>query len=185
MSTHNDYFILYSKTNCPWCEKAKKLLDQYGLEYNTIEVTSYETTEPGKIELEQFKRMFPGIMSLPHISNAYEADIGNYDRLLVFVTGKYGEKLMATRRKTLLSKLREGEVTVTFTKVSGQPRVMRCTLQPSVLIENVENYNDDMIKDEPGKPIVVWSIENGAFRSFYFDNIKDVVVNGNSIWSQE
>jgi len=35
---NKDKIIVYSKTTCPWCKKAKKYLEDYDLEYEVIDL---------------------------------------------------------------------------------------------------------------------------------------------------
>ena len=65
--------------------------------------------------------------------------------------------------------LREREITVTFNRADGAERVMRCTLQasmvPQIVRENSEprKYNPDVC--------AVWDVKQGAWRSFRWDRI--------------
>lgn len=64
--------------------------------------------------------------------------------------------------------LKTGVVEVVFTKLSGDKRVMNCTLQSSFLPEEVETektrkQNDDVLS--------VWDTEVNGWRSFRFDSV--------------
>ncbi len=72
-------------------------------------------------------------------------------------------------RKELISKLREGDVSVTFTKKDGTERVMKCTLKEDV-VPSVESS-----KKENVGVVVVWDTEKNAWRSFRMDSITNVV----------
>jgi len=63
--------------------------------------------------------------------------------------------------------LARGAVTVTFIKVNGEMRVMRCTTNDDLFdyeFKNVEQvYNSDILR--------VWDFGSNAFRSFHRENV--------------
>lgn len=82
-------------------------------------------------------------------------------------------------KQQLKALLREGLVTVTFTKKNGEQRVMTCTLNsniipqdqlPKPLAEGAEprKRNDDNVS--------VWDVNAGGWRSFIWQNVTDVQV---------
>lgn len=66
--------------------------------------------------------------------------------------------------------LRSSIVEVTFTKVDGTERVMRCTLQPQYLPESIEKEG---VKVRNPDVQSVWDIDINAWRSFRFDSVKE------------
>ena len=66
--------------------------------------------------------------------------------------------------------LRSSIVEVTFTKVDGTERVMRCTLQPQYLPESIEKEG---VKVRNADVQSVWDIDINAWRSFRFDSVKE------------
>lgn len=72
-------------------------------------------------------------------------------------------------REELVTKLREGVVSVTFRKVNGEVRVMRCTLKEDVL-PPLKGSNH---KRSP-EVLPVWDVEKEAWRSFRLDSIIEV-----------
>jgi glutaredoxin len=52
--------IVYSKDNCPQCDKLKKELDRDGIEY-------VELLLGRDITREEFMRQFPHVRSMPHV----------------------------------------------------------------------------------------------------------------------
>ena len=66
--------------------------------------------------------------------------------------------------------LRSGIVEVTFTKVDGTERVMRCTLQQQYLPESIEKEG---VKVRNPDVQSVWDIDINAWRSFRFDSVKE------------
>jgi len=78
-------------------------------------------------------------------------------------------------RAELYELLHEGVVKVRFTKVNGELRLMKCTLDPAVLPPH--ETNTDLPIDFP-KPINenldvlrVWDVEAEGWRSFRLDSI--------------
>ena len=77
---------------------------------------------------------------------------------------------MKYTKNELVHWLHTGESVVTFVKKDGEKRVMRCTLQPSVVpvVESTatRKTNDDVL--------AVWDLEKNAWRSFRIDSIENV-----------
>ena len=46
--------VIYSKDNCPWCDRAKELMTQKGDEFNEIKIGR-------EITREEFMEQFPSI----------------------------------------------------------------------------------------------------------------------------
>ena len=70
----------------------------------------------------------------------------------------------------LKAQLREGTVSVTFKKVNGDVRVMKCTLNKSVIPETA-TPKGKITPVEDSKSVRVYDIEAGGWRSFLFDNL--------------
>lgn len=77
----------------------------------------------------------------------------------------------------LKQQLQGNVATVTFEKVDGTIRTMRCTLlaeylpapaSPQLLTESTRQENDQVLS--------VWDIDNGGWRSFRLESIKSIVV---------
>ena len=66
----------------------------------------------------------------------------------------------------------DGVITVTFTKVDGSERVMKCTLNKMHLPEQ-QDLEEASTKDNP-KVLAVWDVEKSAWRSFRIDSVKEV-----------
>lgn len=68
-------------------------------------------------------------------------------------------------RELLIEKLRNGNVTVKFTKVDGTERTMVCTLQQDVIVPYEKKT--DVVKERTNDDAVsVWDVEKDAWRSF-------------------
>lgn len=78
----------------------------------------------------------------------------------------------ATFEEWLRSMLRSETVTVTFTKSDGTERVMRCTLQPSVLPP--VTVKEGATRKSPTSSIAVWDLDVGGWRSFTLRKVRSV-----------
>jgi hypothetical protein len=66
--------------------------------------------------------------------------------------------------------LSEGIITVTFGKMDGTERVMRCTLNPNYIpLDKMPKTNKD--KDPGSNTIPVWDMDVEGWRSFRVDSI--------------
>ena len=81
---------------------------------------------------------------------------------------------MIFTKESLVDTLRHNIVTVTFTKVDGTERVMKCTLM-SEHIPNAPSTNGEIVlKETTSKTISVWDTEASGWRSFRVDNVKSI-----------
>ena len=76
-------------------------------------------------------------------------------------------------RDQLLKDLREFVIEITFNKVNGDQRMMRCTLEPSYL---PANYNSQHLDEQHRKPenldvIACWDVQANGWRSFRIENV--------------
>ena len=79
-------------------------------------------------------------------------------------------------RDTLLKDLRHGVLDVTFTKVNGDERKMRCTLVTSLLPENYRTSLEEQTAEKQfhqSNPDVIacWDLQNNGWRSFRIDSV--------------
>jgi len=73
----------------------------------------------------------------------------------------------------LVEGLKKNVIKVTFTKVNGDERVMRCTLHDSILPEQ----NIGGIKKKENLDVLsVWDLDNNGWRSFRLDSVIDYKV---------
>lgn len=77
-------------------------------------------------------------------------------------------------RDSILQKLHEGETTVTFTKVDGSERIMRCTLNETMLPPAEPTEKTAERKVNPNV-VAVWDLDNEGWRSFKVDSVKSLV----------
>ena len=74
---------------------------------------------------------------------------------------------------SLVSQLQNAVVTVTFEKVDGTMRTMRCTLLPQYLTEEFKN-KAPMLTETTPLTVSVWDVEASGWRSFRVDNVRNV-----------
>jgi hypothetical protein len=78
--------------------------------------------------------------------------------------------------KELRSKLHEGKVTVTFTKVNGDVRVMDCTLNMELVPPSGWPQGKiELSEDTSNRTIRVYDLKAQGWRSFVFDNVTNIV----------
>lgn len=82
---------------------------------------------------------------------------------------------MAYDRDTVLKDLRNSVIEITFTKVDGSPRTMRCTLDPKHLppryiVEDQAEEKEFHRKNE--NVISCWDVQKGGWRSFRIDSVE-------------
>ncbi len=71
-------------------------------------------------------------------------------------------------KNDLKTKLHEGIVRVTFTKMNGEERIMDCTLMET-LIPSTDLHESTRKHSDEVQP--VWDVEKAAWRSFRFDSV--------------
>lgn len=74
-------------------------------------------------------------------------------------------------RERLVEILRTNVAVVTFIKVNGERRIMKCTLSPDVL-PALKGSNHKRNKEV----LPVWDVEKQAWRSFRLDSIEKIEV---------
>lgn len=83
---------------------------------------------------------------------------------------------MLYQRDKLLQDLKSAVCEVTFTKVNGETRVMRCTLDPRYIPQQI---NEKHLDDQHRKPenldvIACWDVNANGWRSFRIENVQYV-----------
>jgi len=69
--------------------------------------------------------------------------------------------------------LHQGMCKVVFIKKNGDERIMHCTLQESMLPEQMD-IEEEIQKKKPNPDVLaVWDVEAKGWRSFRWDSIKD------------
>lgn len=72
-------------------------------------------------------------------------------------------------RNDLQAKLHNNVVTVTFTKVNGEQRIMPCTLKADVIPADYLPKNTDYKRSDD--VCSVWAPESNGWRSFRWDSV--------------
>ncbi len=83
---------------------------------------------------------------------------------------------MIFNKDNLNELLRNNVATVTFTKVDGSERVMRCTLLKEY-IPNAATKGQNVVSEETTNlNMSVWDVEAAGWRSFRINSVKSVSV---------
>ena len=82
---------------------------------------------------------------------------------------------MIFNRDNIIELLHNNVATVTFTKVSGEERTMKCTLL-SEHIPNASTNNGKVVsgRKENANTVSVWDMDKNDWRSFRVDSVKSV-----------
>ena len=75
------------------------------------------------------------------------------------------------QKETIISKLAEGELVISFTKIDGDRRDMRCTLNEEILPTQTQKDNVKQARKENPAVQSVWDVDKGAWRSFRWENV--------------
>lgn len=80
-------------------------------------------------------------------------------------------------RYELKETLENGVATVTFEKVDGTLREMRCTLRSDMMpVQLLREEGDASKRTTPDTVLAVWDLDQGGWRSFRVDSVKSVVL---------
>jgi hypothetical protein len=84
---------------------------------------------------------------------------------------------MIFTKENLVDMLRNNIVTVTFTKVNGDERVMRCTLR-SEMIPNAPTQNGELVVEQKqsSNNVSVWDVDSQGWRSFRVASVRSISV---------
>jgi hypothetical protein len=78
-------------------------------------------------------------------------------------------------QKWLRSHLKMGPMTITFTKVNGDERVMKCTTDPTYIMFKDPAVLESKLDRKQSKDVIsVYDLENNAWKSFRWDSVKQV-----------
>ena len=80
---------------------------------------------------------------------------------------------MQYERAKLLEELKSAVCEVTFTKVNGETRIMRCTLNPEHIPQpvDVKHIDEQHKRPENLDIIACWDIQAQGWRSFRVENV--------------
>lgn len=140
---------LYTRDGCSYCDNAKALLENFGTKYQEIKI-GVDITRDSVVE------MFPDRKVLPIIIDG-DYCVGGYDDLALYVS-KLAE--IATLKENLSARV----CRVTFTKTSGEQRVINCTTSPTIIPTDKHPQNKrNVINDNV---VRVFDIDINEWRSF-------------------
>jgi hypothetical protein len=90
-------------------------------------------------------------------------------------------------KKWLRSCLKEGNVTVVFTKKDGTERVMKCTTNPTyVMFKDPSLLESKKTRTVNEEVMPVFDVEQNSWKSFRWDSVKSVqIVLGEEIGSAD
>ena len=81
---------------------------------------------------------------------------------------------MSINKQEVLDKLHNSICEVVFTKVNGEKRVMKCTLQEAMLPAKVDLEENLQKKKANPDVLAVWDTESEGWRSFRWDSVMEV-----------
>lgn len=79
--------IMYSKDNCPYCDRAKNLFQENNKEYKEINIGR-------DIRRDDFVSLFPKVKTVPHIIINGD-EIGGFDKLTEWLNTDAGRNFLA------------------------------------------------------------------------------------------
>jgi hypothetical protein len=80
---------------------------------------------------------------------------------------------MTLDKEDITKKLHEGICKIIFTKANGDTRIMHCSLNESILPEQID-LEEAVQKKAPNPDVLaVWDVENSGWRSFRWDSVKE------------
>jgi hypothetical protein len=80
-------------------------------------------------------------------------------------------------KEQVIDMLKNNIVTVTFTKVNGEERVMNCTLLSEYMPKDL-GVSKTLLQEEANSnknSISVWDVDLNAWRSFRVDSVKNIL----------
>jgi len=85
---------------------------------------------------------------------------------------------MVFTKENIVNMLKDSIITVTFTKVDGSERVMKCTLLSEYVPTDINSASNQVLLQESGNDsnISVWDVEANGWRSFRVSSVKSVSI---------
>lgn len=80
------------------------------------------------------------------------------------------------KRENLKRVLQNSVMSVTFKKVSGEERVMKCTLDPNIIppATKTDPLSQEKVRKINEEVLPVWDVEKEQWRSFRLDSIINI-----------
>lgn len=79
---------------------------------------------------------------------------------------------MKYERQNLINDLKSHVVEVTFIKVNGERRIMRCTLDQRIIPHDNRHLDEQHQKPENLNVIVCWDVQANGWRSFHVSSVE-------------
>jgi glutaredoxin len=162
----NELYIVWGKDNCPFCDRAKALLTSKGLAFDYL-------TLGVDYDREELFEMAPNARTVPQIWYVEDDNMINDKDVWTYIGG-YVELEKSFKNEVEVA-LDEGLIlNVTFTKVDGTERTMRCTKNPDIISEvytPTEKKTDRTRDVKPGL-VSVFDLEKNDWRSFRLESVK-------------
>jgi len=83
---------------------------------------------------------------------------------------------MIFTRDGLVDMLRHNIVTVTFTKVNGEERIMKCTLLTDYIPNASTTNGQILLRESSSETLSVWDTEVNGWRSFKMNSVKSISI---------
>jgi len=80
---------------------------------------------------------------------------------------------MIMNKREMINELKSGICEVEFTKVNGETRVMKCTLDPSIIpvATKEDPLSQKKVRSVSDEVLPVWDVEREQWRSFRVENV--------------
>lgn len=79
-------------------------------------------------------------------------------------------------KEEIITALKNGVCTVTFTKVNGELREMPCTLREDLVPKYERKTPVKEATDKEKATLSVWCVDKNAWRSFRVDSVKNITL---------
>lgn len=155
----NIKYIVYGKTNCPFCEKAKSFLEKLNVQFDYLILDKDYTRE-------ELLELAPDAKTVPQIWQDIEGNL--------FHIGGYTE-LKELFSDPVEAALNEGlTLSVVFTKADGSERTMLCTKNFQYIPEEKRPTTDS--ESKATNVMKVYDLEKQDWRSFRLESVKSFTV---------
>lgn len=84
-------FTIYGTKTCHYCALAQEILENYGHEYNYVDVTASKPIQQAFFEKTSYAKTVPQIF-VDEPVRGYEVHVGGYNDLVAWLTGNYKSK---------------------------------------------------------------------------------------------
>jgi hypothetical protein len=81
---------------------------------------------------------------------------------------------MAMDKSNVIEQLKDGVATVRFTKLNGEMREMRATLNENQMPEIVAEIENKAPRKKSENALSVWDVDKQAWRSFRWDRLEKI-----------